>query len=191
MADLDKALATQLANIEKRSGRTIAELIALVHGSGLAKHGEQVAMLKSTLGLGHGDANTLVHLARRPDPGATEAAPPPTADAQLDALYTGPKAALRPIHEALLAAMRDFGDFEEAPKKTYVSYRRKKQFAMIGPATNSRVEVGINAKGLDGDDRLEAQPAGQMCQYKVRVTDPTQVDASLVGWIRAAYESAG
>ena len=191
MADLDKAVANQLANIEQRSGRTIAELVALVNGSGLAKHGEQIAMLKSTLGLGHGDANTLVHHARRSREGAAGAAPPRSGGEVLDALYVGPKVALRPIHDALLAAMRDFGDFEEAPKKTYVSYRRKKQFAMIGPATNSRVEVGINARELDGDARLESLPPGQMSQYKVKLTDVAQVDAQLVGWIRAAYESAG
>ena len=191
MADLEKALATQLANIEQRSGKTIAELVALVNGSGLSKHGEQVTMLKSTLGLGHGDANTLVHHARRSAANAADLMLPPSADLLLDALYTGPKAALRPIHDVLLAAMRDFGEFEEAPKKTYVSYRRKKQFAMIGPATNSRVELGINAKDLVGDSRLEAQPPGQMCQYKVKLTDATQVDAQLIGWIRAAYESAG
>lgn len=65
MADLDKALATQLANIEKRTGKSLAELTAIVKSSGLSKHGELVAMLKSTLGMGHGDANTLVHTVRK------------------------------------------------------------------------------------------------------------------------------
>jgi predicted transport protein len=86
--------------------------------------------------------------------------------------------------------MRTFGEFEEAPKKAYISYRRRKQFATIGPATNSRVEVGLNVKGLTGPARLEALPAGQMCNYKVRVTDPAQVDDELLGWIAAAYEAA-
>ncbi len=64
------------------------------------------------------------------------------------AIYSGPKADLRPIHDRLLAAIAKFGPFEIAPKKDYVSLRRKKQFAMIGPATKTRVEVGINVKGL-------------------------------------------
>ena len=69
--------------------------------------------------------------------------------------------------------------------------RRKKQFAMIGPATNSRVEVGINMKGIDPTDRLEQRPAGEMCQYKVKVTDDSQVDAELFGWIKTAFDSSG
>jgi hypothetical protein len=30
-----------------------------------------------------------------------------------------------------------------------------------------------------------------MCQYKVRLTDPKEVDAELIGWIRRAFDSAG
>jgi predicted transport protein len=189
MADLDKATATQLANIEKRTGKSLAELAAIVTGSGLSKHGELVAMLKTTLAMGHGDANTLVHVVLKSD--GQSAAEGLSADQVLDGFYTGPKAMLRPIHDKLLAAIREFGDFEAAPKKTYVSYRRKKQFAMIGPATNTRVEVGINAKGLKASDRLIELPAGQMCNYKVKLTDAKDVDAVLLAWIKTAYEAAG
>lgn len=191
MADLEKALATQLANIEKRTGKSLAELAAIVKGSGLSKHGELVAMLKTTLGMGHGDANTLVHTVLKSDGQAAAAAQGLSAVQVLDGLYAGPKSALRPIHDRLLAELRNLGSFEEAPKKTYVSYRRKKQFAMIGPATNTRVEVGLNMKGVKATERLQELPAGQMCNYRVKLTDPNQVDAELMGWIRAAYETAG
>lgn len=60
MADLDQALKTQLANIEKRTGRSLAELHAWICGTGLSKHGEIRDRLKKDLGMGHGDANTLV-----------------------------------------------------------------------------------------------------------------------------------
>lgn len=186
--DLDKAVATQLANIEKRTGKSIAELTAIVKESGLTKHGELVSMLKTKLAMGHGDANMVVHTVKKADAGDMPAV---SAGDVLDGLYTGPKASLRPIHDKLLTEMRAFGVFEEAPKKTYVSYRRNKQFAMIGPATNSRVEVGINIKGLAPADRLIALPPGQMCNYKVKLVDPAEIDAELIGWIRAAYDAAG
>ncbi|HET9515223.1 MAG TPA: DUF4287 domain-containing protein [Gemmatimonadales bacterium] len=189
MADLDKALATQLTNIEKRTGKTLAELAAIVKGSGLTRHGELVSMLKTELGMGHGDANTLVHTVLKSDgPSATQGL---SSAAVLDTLYTGPKAALRPIHDKLLIALRQLGDFEEAPKKTYVSYRRKKQFAMIGPATKTQVEVGLNMKGGKGTERLQELPAGQMCSHKVRLGAASEVDAELIGWIKTAYDAAG
>ena len=190
MADLDKAVATQLANIEKRTGKSLAELAKLVQDSGLTKHGELVAMLKSNLGLGHGDANALVHTVRK-SAGPAAVTGDLTPEQVLDGLYSGPKAALRPIHDKLLAAMRKFGDWEEAPKKTYVSYRRKRQFAMIGPATNTRIEVGINHKDLEATDRLAAEPAGRMCSHKVKLTAAGDVDAELIGWLKAAYAAAG
>ena len=191
MTDLDKAIATQLANIVKRTGKSMPELTAIVKGSGPSKHGELVAMLKSTLGMGHGDANTLVHTVLKSDGQSAAAAQGISAEQVLDGLYTGPKEVLRPIHDKLIVAMRKFGDFEEAPKKTYVSYRRKKQFAMIGPATNTRVEVGLNMKGVEATDRLQQLPAGQMCNYKVKLTDAKEVDAELIAWIKTAYEAAG
>ena len=189
MTDLEKAVATQLANIEKRTGKSIAELTKIVKDSALSKHGELVKMLKTDLGMGHGDANTLVHVARKSD-GQSKTAGLSMSQV-LDGLYTGKKAELRPIHDKLMLAIRKFGEFEEAPKKTYVSYRRKKQFTMIGPATNTRVEVGLNVKGLKAADRLLELPPGQMCSYKVKLTDAKEVNAQLIGWIKAAYEAAG
>ena len=80
-----------------------------------------------------------------------------------------------------MAAIDAFGPFEIAPKKGYVSLRRKKQFAMIGPATKTRVDVGLNMKGVPATERLIELPAGGMCQYKVSLTDAAQVDDELHG----------
>ena len=184
---MDKALETQLANIQKRTGKSLDELVALVKKSSLAKHGEMVAMLKDTLGMGHGDANILVHFANK---SAQVFADAGGVDAELDRIYTGPKAALRPIHEKVMAAVNAFGPFEIAPKKANVSLRRKKQFATIGPVTNTRVEVGLNMKGVKGTSRLEELPAGGMCQYRVKLTSPAEVDAELIAWIRTAYDAS-
>jgi predicted transport protein len=190
MADLEQAVATQLSNIEKRTGKSIEELSTLVRESGLSKHGELVALLKSTLGMGHGDANLLVHVVRKAGQPDAASEQERSLDQVLDELYSGPKAALRPIHERLQEELEGWGEFEWVPKKTYISYRRKKQFATIGPATKTRVEVGLNMKGVAATERLEALPAGHMCNYKVRLTEVEQVDAELLGWVRTAYEAA-
>ena len=98
---------------------------------------------------------------------------------------------MRPIHEKLMKEISKLGDFEIAPKKGYVSLRRKRQFVMIGPKTNTRFEVGINTRDLKKSPRLREQPKGSMCNYIVNVTDPTEVDSELVAWIKSAYEGAG
>lgn len=187
MNPVEKATRTQYANIEKRTGTSLAELAGLVRSSGLAKHGEIVAMLKTNLGLGHGDANAVAHYAKSLD------APPPAAtqDAATDEIYAGPKAALRPIHDAVMQTLAGFGPFEIAPKKGYLSLRRKKQFCTIGPATKTRVDVGLNLKGVAGTDRFAAQPVAAMCQFKVGLTAVTHVDSELVSWLKRAYDAAG
>jgi hypothetical protein len=184
-------LATQLANIETRTGRSLEQLVALVKQSGLTKHGEIRDMLQSTLGLGHGDANTLVHHALQSDGASAAKAKGLGTSDVLDEIYAGPKEALRPIHDALMAVIDTWGDFEIAPKKGYVSLRRKKQFAMIGPTTKTRVDLGINARGLLGDERLLTMPPGGMCQYQVRLTSAAEVDAGVLAWVRSAYDAAG
>jgi hypothetical protein len=189
VSTVDQALETQLKNLQARSGKTLDELYAALAASGLSKHGELRDQAKQAFGLGHGDANTLVHFFLKAAAPSAEAAP--AGNDVLDEIYAGPKAALRPIHDRLLGALEAFGPFEIAPKKGYVSLRRKKQFAMVGPATKTRVEVGINHKSLEGTERLLAQAPNGMCQYKVNLTQPDEVDPELLSWLRTAYDSAG
>ena len=184
MADPKQALETQLRNLQERTGKTLDELRGIVERSGLVKHGELVAMLKKDLGMGHGDANTLVHHLK-----GEQAAP--AAETGAPAYYTGARAGLQPIHDAVMARVDKLGGFEVAPKKTYLSLRRKKQLATLGPATNTQVEVGLNAKDLTPTERLVRLPPGGMCQYRVRLTAPGEVDDELFGWIRQAYDAAG
>jgi hypothetical protein len=186
MADPRTALDNQLRNIEAKTGKTTAQLFNLISKSGLTKVGEQRAMLMERLSLGYGDANTLALCAKQ------AALPAAAADADpLDSIYTGPKAALRELHERLFSDINKLGTFETAPKKAYVSLRRKKQFAMLGPATKDQIELGLNVKGLPRSARLKALPPGGMCQYTVRLSKPDEIDAELIGWVRAAYDAAG
>lgn len=187
---VDKATETQLKSIQTRTGKTLDQLAEIIRKSGLNKHGEIRDMLKRDLNMGHGDANTLVHTYLKASAPEKAQGSDASDESVLEGIYSGPKAALIPIHRKLMAAIDGFGPFEIAPKKTYISLRRKKQFAMIGPATKSRVEVGLNMKGIPATDRLIALPPGGMCQYKVNVAVPAEVDRELIGWIKQAYESA-
>lgn len=189
MSSLDKAVQTQIDNIQKKTGMTLAQLSAFIKKSGLIKHGEIRSMLTEKLGLGYGDANTLVHIVLKSD--GTSAAVGKSQDAILDEIYSGAKEGFRPIHEKLMKEINKFGEFEIVPKKGYVSLRRKKQFAMIGPKTNTRFEVGINIKGLKKNARLLEQPSGSMCNYIVNLNEAKEVDSELITWLKSAFEGAG
>lgn len=193
MADPQAALLTQLRNIQAKTGRSIAELQAAAEASGLAKHGERRSWLMEKYQLGYGDANTVVTLiGKLPEGlgGAPAAAAAPQGD-PLDAIYSGAKAGLRPLHDAVMKVIAGLGTFEEAPKKTYISLRRKKQFAMVGPATKDTIEIGLNAKDLPAHARLKVQPPASMCQATTRITSAAEIDATLKGWLKRAYDAAG
>lgn len=190
MSSPERGRETQLRNIQAKTGRTLDELSALVRQSGLTKHAQVRAMLQQELGLGYGDAHALALFTLQTDEERAAKASA-TPDDALAEIYAGARAVLRPIHDQLMAAIIEFGPFEVAPKKGYVGLRRRRQFAMIGPASLTRVEVGLNVKGLEPHARLLEQPAGSMCNYKVRVTGAEEVDAELIAWVRKAYDAAG
>ena len=138
---LDKASATQIANIEKSTGKKLDEWIAIVNKSGLEKHGELVSFLKDKHGFTHGNANTVVHYAKQSHAGAAE-----NSDDLIAEQYKG-KENLKPWYDKIMAEVKKFGsDVEVAPKKAYVSLRRKKQFAIMQPSTKDRLDVGLEYK---------------------------------------------
>jgi len=62
---------------------------------------------------------------------------------------------------------------------------------VIGPATNTRVEVGINNKNLESNGHLIAMPAGSLCNFKVKISNAQEVDDDLIAWIKVACDNAG
>lgn len=191
MSTLDKARDTQLKNIQSKSAKSLDQIRAIIKSSKLTKHGEIRAMLMDKLKLGYGDANMLVHYALLSDGQSAAQATGASAGDVADEIYSGSKVALRPIHDRVMAAVVKLGQFEIAPKKGYISLRRQKQFAMVGPGTKGRLEIGLNMKGVKATPRLAAMPPGGMCQYKVLLTSPDEVDKELIEWLRTAYAGAG
>lgn len=197
MADPKLAQLTQLKNIQVKTGQPLLSLHQALAKTGLVKVGEQRSWLMETYKLGYGDANAVALFvgkipAELADAPLSSTGPIAATDTDaVGALYTGPKAHLRPLHEAVMQQVRTFGPFEEAPKKTYISLRRKKQFAMLGPATKDAIEIGLNAKNLPDDARLKMLPPGGMCQATTRVSKLDEIDANLMGWLRQAFDAAG
>lgn len=185
MATPEEMAATMLASIPEKTGKTLPEWIKVLKAAGLEKHGEMVKLLKSEHGVTHGYANLIAVEVRK---GGEET----PADDLIEAQYAGPKADLTAIRDALLTLVTGFGDdVEIAPKKSYISLRRNKQFALVQPSTRTRVDLGINLPGREAAGRLEASGSfNAMVSHRVRLTAADEVDAELEGWLREAYERA-
>ena len=189
MATVEEGLQAQIRNIEATYGKPMHEWIAIVAASGLTKHTDVVRMLKTDYGLAHGAAHRVSLVAR--DTAAAPGGPDQDRD-PVSALYTGKKAALRPLHDALMKAILAFGDdIELAPKKGYLSLRRRKQFAMIQPSAAGRIDIGLILSDVPAEARLESATGfNALFTHRVRVPSPADIDAQLIGWLRQAYDQA-
>lgn len=179
---MDKALQSMIDNMPSKTGKSLDEWLKILTQKGFEKHGAAVKYLKEEFGITHGFANTIVHLFNTgihngEDPVAKQ--------------YEG-KESLLPIYETLKTVIKSLGsDVEFAPKKTYVSVRRKKQFAILQPSTKTRFDLGLNLKGKNSEGILE--PSGSfnaMCSHRIKIHDTKQIDDKIVNWIKEAYQRA-
>jgi predicted transport protein len=175
-----------IANLLKNTGKSLEEWIKIVRSTGLEKHGEMIKFLKTEHEFTHGFANLVAHKARESDAGSAE-------DTDLvDGQYEG-KEQFRPIYDDLIKEITKFGkDVEIAPKRAYVSLRRKKQFGLIQPSTKTRLDIGINLKGKNPEGNLEASGSfNSMVSHRVRVESKADIDKNVIKWLKEAYDSAG
>jgi hypothetical protein len=189
MADVDTALQSQIRNIESAYGKKLADWFGVIDQSGLTKHTEIVAMLKVTHGMTHGAAHRVSLLARDRGSARSPAGDPGEV---VDGLYAGRKAVLRPLHDELLGMISALKDVTIAPKKGYLSLRRRKQFAMIQPSTTSRIDLGlIMPAGTPVTERLESAAAfNALFTHRVRITKSADIDGELADWLRVAHTAA-
>ncbi len=183
---LDDTVASMIRNLAEKTGKSLEQWVALARKNGATKHGEIVKHLKEKHDLGHGYANLVAHEVLQSSSMQAD-------DTDLVAAqYAGEKAALRPLYDKLVAAIQKFGgDVELSPKKAYVSLRRSKQFGLLQPSTKTRLDVGLNLKGVEPVGRLEASGSfNSMCTHRVRVESADQIDKTLIGWLKQAYDAA-
>lgn len=179
---------TMIKNLEEKTGKKFSEWLDIVKKSKLEKHGDVLKLLKEKHGLTHGYANLVAHRAKGSDAGSAVAGGEDLVGQQ----YTG-KENLKPLYDKLVAGISKFGnDIELAPKKGYVSVRRKKQFALIQPSTKTRLDIGLNLKGVSPAGRLEASGSfSAMCTHRVKVETEKEIDKEVLQWLKQAYENAG
>jgi hypothetical protein len=184
-----------VSELETKTGRSLTAWIALVKKEGPSDEKGRREWLKAKHGFG---TNNAAWLAQRADGKGLEEEDP---DAYLKAAvqyvaaqYSGPKAALRPIYDALLKLGKSMGDDVQAcPGKTIVPLYRRHVFAQIKPTTNSRVDLGfalakykgklpkrlIDTGGLAKKDRIT---------HRIEIKALSDVDEEAKKWLRVAYD---
>ena len=183
---MDKATLTMIENLLKNTGKSLEQWTELIKSMHFNKHGEIINYLKESHGMTYGFANLIAHKAKGSDAGSAD-----NPEDLISRQYLG-KEHFRPLYDMLLNYIQSLGkDIEIAPKNTYVSLRRKKQFAVLNPATKSRFEVGINLKGQKPAGILEAEKPNSMCTHKISITNTDNVDPEVLNWIKTAYDHAG
>jgi predicted transport protein len=175
-----------LRNLPAKTGKTLDEWIEIVRRDGPPARRDRVAWLKSEHGLGHVTAEQIV--------GAAEPPSPVLSDAELiDAQYAD-RDGLRPILDRVVEVVTGLGpDVSVEARQTYVSFQRGRQFGIVQPTTRTRVDVGLRLPGVPTGSRLTASGSfgSGSVTHRIGLASAAEVDAELIGWIRAAYEARG
>ena len=182
----DEMLNAVSESLAVRTGRSLEQWLALVRASGLDPLDQ--AAVRAWLRREHGvPQNSQWAIA---DAAAREAGwVRPTVSEYLDRQYAGPKAALRPIYDALAAAIERLGDDVTVEGRgSYTPFVRGRQFAAVAASTRDRVDLGL--RFTDPPQAARLQPGGGPGQatHKISLRSVQEVDAEVDHLLRVAYE---
>lgn len=169
----------------EKTGKDLKHWIEVVKKTGVEKHGEILKYLKTSHDFTHGFANFVSLKARAADAGSF------SEEDLIESQYKG-KETLQPIYEKLDAEIKAFGkDITITPKRDSVSYIRKRQFALIKPATKTRIDLGLKLKNKPIEGKLEnSGPFGAMCTHRIKLESADDITQQVINWIKEAYEKS-
>lgn len=182
----DPQAQTMIDNLPEKTGKSLPEWFKVLSAASFEKHGQMVKYLKSEFGVTHGFANTIVLLYRQKLAGG------PQEGEDLIAKQYEKKPELKTLYDKLIKDVRQFGDdVELAPKKSYVSLRRSKQFAIIQPSTKTHIDLGLNLKDVRASGPLiEGDKWSGMCSHRIELSSADDITREVLDWLWEAYQQA-
>lgn len=187
--------ATQkwVATLSETTGRSLDEWIQLVRKSGPRTEKERREWLKTKHKLG---TNAASWIAGRAEGKGTETDDPEAylaaAEKYVAGMFTGVKAALRPIYDQLLhLGLKQGKDVKACPCQTIVPLYRHHVFAQIKPATNTRIDFGFALKDTKPTGRLidtGGYAKKDRITHRIPITSAADIDEEVKRWLRKAYE---
>jgi hypothetical protein len=180
--------------LKAKTGRDLDEWTALIQSKGPKDTDARRDWLKKEHGLGTNSAGWLVDHAEGKDD--REESDPKVyvanASKYVDALFSGSKAALRPLYDRLYELARSIGnDVGISPGKTIVPIYRKHVIAQIKPSTKTRIDFGLALKDTPAKGRLidtGGLAKKDRITHRIEITSLDDIDEFVEKWLRRAYE---
>ena len=182
-----------VAELKQKTGRTLDEWIRHIKKDGPKTEKERREWLKSEYGLG---TNTCWWLAERAEGKGTWETDPDVylveAEKYVEQMYSGPKASLRPIYDALLKlGLKTGKDAKACPCQTIVPLYRNHVFAQIKPTTQTRIDMGFALGDMKAKGRL-IDTGGfakkDRITHRIAITSLDDIDDEVKQWLKVAYE---
>ena len=177
----EKWFAAIVESMERETGKTIDEWVAIAKTCPETKPGKRKAWFKDHHGIGTNRASIILGKAF---PETSHWADP---DNLRDTLWADP--ASRAVLEAVEAAVADFPGLVSAQRKGFTAFSRDFQFASLRPAKGA-VRLGL-AVEPPADPRLEP-PKNEGWSERLKsvlvLTSPAEVDATVTSLLKQAYD---
>ena len=182
-----------LMSLPEKTGRSLDEWIQLVEEEGPTSDTERRDWLKAQHGLGTNSAWWIAdRAAGRGREDGDPAAYLEAADGYVSAMFSGNRAALRPIYDRLLKLGMSLGnDVKVCPCQTIVPLYRRHVFAQIKPASNTRIDLGLSLKDTPTPVRLidtGGLAKKDRITHRIAIASPADIDAEVKHWLRYAYD---
>jgi hypothetical protein len=181
-----------LANMKEKTGRSLEDWLELVGSDGPPTEKERAAWLKAKHGLGANYAGCIAEISAGKGELFSAEGYLRLAPQYVEDLFAGPKTALRPLYEALLAAGLKLGkDVRVCPCKTFVPLYRNHVFAQIKPTTRTRIDFGLALKDTKTPKRL-IDTGGfakkDRITRRIEISSLGDIDDEVRRWMKAAYD---
>jgi hypothetical protein len=182
-----------IGELKQKTGRSLEEWLKHIKKEGPADETERRAWLKETYGLG---TNTAWWLAERSVGKGAESGDPDlyleSAGRDVEKMYSGGKAHLRPIYDALLKlGLKTGKEAKACPCQTIVPLYRNHVFAQIKPTTQKRIDLGFALGDMKPKGRL-IDTGGfakkDRITHRIPITSLDEIDDEVKDWLKVAYD---
>ena len=182
-----------IGELKQKTGKSLDEWLKHIKKTGPKTEEARRQWLKDEHKLG---TNTASWLAERAEGKGEESGDPDlylaAAERDVEKMYSGGKAHLRPLYDTLLKLGLKVGKEAKAcPCQTIVPLYRNHVFAQIKPTTQTRIDLGFALGDMKSTGRL-IDTGGfakkDRITHRIPITSLKEIDDEVKHWLKVAYD---